>query len=54
MSDHSTRLALWSSQGMRRCAICGGKIYTSTDPEGFSSLEHVSTHRGHYAHPAKP
>lgn len=41
MSDHSTRLALWSIQGTRRCIYCGAKIYVSTNSGGHQSVEHV-------------
>lgn len=41
MSDYTTRLALWSSQGQRRCIHCSARVYTCTNPGGGTSLEHV-------------
>lgn len=39
MSDYTTRLALWSAQGQRRCGICDQRVYDST---GFG-LQHTES-----------
>jgi hypothetical protein len=52
-TDHTTRLALWSSQGMKRCRVCGGKVYNYTAPGGLESLEHVDTHHSTTSHEAR-
>jgi len=42
MTDHATRLALWSMQGQRHCMYCGAKVYT----DGDDSLQHVDSDIG--------
>jgi hypothetical protein len=43
VSDFGTRLALWSMQGRRHCFHCGTRVYTSIEPGGQESLQHVDT-----------
>lgn len=42
MTDHTTRLALWSTQGQRHCTGCGGRIYWAESIGGGGHhYEHV-------------
>lgn len=51
MTDHSTRLALWSFQGQRHCVTCDGRIYMTESPGGGCwHYEHVDAPA--VAHPA--